>query len=218
MRPITPDTRIYDELQSLNAAFLQVLVSQDPHADAAVTVASAAITAQLRLLDDDGLDFIAGTPALLAEFSPPEPERAEDTVEPNPRAGLFAVALLTWFWKTDRHDQLAAALCVSPAGAGSVGIGSAGSGSAGTGPAGTGPALSIRLIERHAAQASRQLRIRFAEHPRFWADLIRAARGADPDLRMLARLTALPLIVAGAPGDRNSGEPSPGAVGLSRMP
>ena len=190
-------------MQSLNAAFLQVLVSQDPHADAAVTVASAAIAAQLRRLDDDGLDFIAGTPALLAEFSPPEPERAEDAVEPNPRAGLFAVALLTWFWKTDRHDQLAAALCVGPAG---------------TGSAGTGPALSIRLIERHAAQASRQLRIRFAEHPRFWADLIRAARGADPDLRMLARLTALPLIVAGAPGDGNSGEPSPGAVGLSRMP
>jgi hypothetical protein len=193
MRPITPDTRIYDELKSLNAAFLQVLVSQGPHADAAATVASAAIAAQLRRLDNDGLDFIAGTPALLAEFSPPEPERAEDAVEPNPRAGLFAVALLTWLWKTDRHDQLAAALCV--------------------GPAGTGPALSIRLIERHAAQASRRLRIRFAEHPRFWADLIRAARGADPSLRMIARLTALPLIVAGAPRDPNTG-----AVGLSRMP
>ena len=44
--------------------------------------------------------------------------------------------------------------------------------------------------------ARARLRVRFGGNPRFWPDMIRAARSRDEALRELSRLAVLPLMLA----------------------
>ncbi len=169
---------------------------------------AAPVARQLARLAPDELDFIAGTPVLLAGFEAPhgpggtvriaeaappaDPYRIDGEPgelrscdrdgEPRPAdawsraARLFAASLLTWLWKMDDCDHLLTALCIGP----------------GERP----PALSVPVIESLAGRATERLRVRFGDHPRFWPDLIRAARSPDAELRDLSRLAAVPLVLA----------------------
>ncbi|MBT8441011.1 MAG: hypothetical protein KJO76_01400 [Gammaproteobacteria bacterium] len=200
----SPDTRIYGELTSLNAGLLRILVWQDgPDAPGAPRLAPT-IAIQLRQLTRDELAFIAGTPALLAGFVPPaEANRADGVADsdvpgnhyvPSAQSAItagaprlpgdswlrltrvFTAALLTWLWKSDQHDELFRALC--------LGYGE------------KLPPFSVRLIESLATDAAPRLCVRFAGHPRFWPDLVVAARSEDPQLRALSRLSVIPLVLA----------------------
>ena len=199
----SPDTRIYAELTSLNAGLLRILVWQDrPDAPGQPRLAPT-IAMQLRELSRDELAFIAGTPALLAGFVAAEgnrPDRVADSsilanryapaVTSTTAAGaprlpgdewlrltrVFTATLLTWLWKSDQHDELVRALC--------IGYGE------------KLPQLGVRLIESLATDAAPRLCVRFADHPRFWPDLIAAARSGDPQLRALSRLAVIPLALA----------------------
>lgn len=203
------DSRIYAELTSLNAGLLRILVSREAADRTAPLGLAPAILGQLRELLPAELDFIAGTPVLLAGFEAPEPagrvDRIADVERPlesygiaavgltpggpcdgpleNQRSDpwsrmtrLFAAALLTWLWQVDRRDQLITALCI--------------------GPGDRLPPLSVPLIESLAGLATQRLRVRFGAHPRFWPDMVRAARSRDAELRALSRLAVLPLVLA----------------------
>lgn len=202
----SPDSRTYAELRALNAGLLRILVGRR---DGATRLGmSAPVAGQLARLAPDELDFIAGTPVLLAGFEAARSAGGMDRIaeaassadpyrigaEPNEmlscdRAGeprltdawsraarLFAASLLTWLWKMDERDHLVTALCI--------------------GPGERLPALSVPVIESLAGRATERLRVRFGDHPRFWPDLIRAARSRDEELRDLSRLAAVPLVLA----------------------
>ncbi|MFW2403840.1 MAG: hypothetical protein ACN4GT_03665 [Gammaproteobacteria bacterium] len=200
----SPDTHIYAELTSLNAGLLRILVWQDPRDTHGQPRLAPEIALQLRGLTREQLAFIAGTPALLAGFVPSAEADPADRVADSgafahqympsdpvaitagaPRLAVdewlrltrvFTATLLTWLWKSDQHDELVRALCI-----------------------GCGeklPQLSVRRIESLATDAAPRLRVRFAGHPRFWSDLIAAARSADPQFRALSRLAVIPLVLA----------------------
>ena len=57
------------------------------------------------------------------------------------------------------------------------------------------PSLSVPLIESLATDIAPRLCVRFADHPRFWPDLIAATRSRDSQLRALSRLAVIPLVV-----------------------
>ena len=67
----SPDSRIYAELASLNAGLLRVLVWHDSAQRVARLGLEPSVSAQLRDLTPDELDFIASTPVLLAGFVVP---------------------------------------------------------------------------------------------------------------------------------------------------
>lgn len=200
----SPDTRIYDDLTSLNAGLLRILVWQDrPDAPGQPALAPT-IATQLRELSLEELEFIAGTPALLAGFVasvdgnrvdrvadsavfaghyvPADPQSSGAGAPQLPGDDLlrvtrvFTATLLTWLWKSDQHDELVRALCI--------------------GYREKLPRLSVPLIESLATDAAPRLRVRFADHPRFWPDLVSAARSGDPQLRALSRLAVIPLVLA----------------------
>jgi len=205
MRGKSLDSRNCAELKSLNAGLLRVLAWDDATDGPPRLGLGQAVAAQLRELRADELDFIAGTPALLAGFeAPPVGEHSgriadadvsgtpygpgfDGRLSPEPWEGgytdqwsratrLFTAALLTWLWQMDRGDQLMMALCI--------------------GPRRQLPPLSVPMIEVLAGHATQRLRVRFGDHPRFWPDLIRAARSRNPELRDLSRLAVLPLVLA----------------------
>lgn len=190
MRCKPPDSRTYEALRSLNAGFLALVTDPDGLGVAPRLGLDPPICAQLSRLAPEELEFIAGTPSLLAGFDTPDRAHAVlsgRVAEPrsdsvawsdarSAAARVFAAALLTYLWQMDRRDRLMTALCV--------------------GSAEPLPDLTIARIQAYAAEATHRLRARFADHPCFWPDLIRAARSHDPDLRYLSRLTVIPLSLA----------------------
>lgn len=186
----SPDTRIYDELTSLNAGLLRLMVWQESADAPAPPRLAPAISSQLRALTADELEFIARTPALLASFGAPAIGAGTDRIADATNAAasyasgdrwshltrLFTATLLTWLWKTDQCDQLVRMLCV--------------------GNPRSMPHVTVPMIESLAGDAAPRLCIRFARHPRFWPDLISAAQSGDPQLRALSRLAVIPLVLA----------------------
>jgi hypothetical protein len=190
MRCEPPDCRTYQALRSLNAGFLSLAAGADLSGDGAHLGLHPAIRQQLRRLTPAELEFIAGTPSLLAGFAAsatavdrlpggvaevPDQPSAWPTA-PSDAARVFAAALLTFLWQMDRHDQLIKALCI--------------------GSVERLPELTVARIQLYAGQATHRLRARFADHPCFWPDLMRAARSQDGDLRSLSRLSVIPLVLA----------------------
>lgn len=185
-----PDSRTYAALRSLNAAFLVLVTGPDTPGIASGLGLDPVIFEQLARLAPEELEFIAGTPSLLAGFDPSDGVCAplSDRVAEPPSgpvtwsdagsgaAPVFAAALLTYLWQMDRRDRLIRALCV--------------------GTAEALPELTVARIQVYAAEATHRLRARFTNHPCFWPDLVRAARSHDPDLRYIARLTVIPLALA----------------------
>jgi hypothetical protein len=96
---------------------------------------------------------------------------------------VFATGLLTYVWQLSRRDRLAAALCVGP----------------GQGLRRELAEISFRDIQARAGLAAQAIEARHATNPRWWTDLIRAARSSDHDLRERCRLDLI-VLGLGEPG------------------
>jgi hypothetical protein len=191
MRPEHSDMRLYVEITGLNRGFLELITKPGPLREAPVLGLDAATVDQLRQLSPEELEFIAGTPGLLACFSHiPSVSRlrvAEKSVSRisaqtgwRESARLYVTGLLTYLWQMEQQDWPCCALCAGSTGQSSM--------------------LSVELdftrIRSSADLAVDQLRARFTEHPSFWTDLIRSARSGDAEFRSLSRLTIIPLVLA----------------------
>ena len=191
MRPEHSDMRLYVEITGLNRGFLELITKPGPLREAPVLGLDAATVDQLRQLSPEELEFIAGSPGLLACFSHiPSVSRlrvAEKSVSRisaqtgwRESARLYVTGLLTYLWQMEQQDWPCCALCAGSTGQSSM--------------------LSVELdftrIRSSADLAVDQLRARFTEHPSFWTDLIRSARSGDAEFRSLSRLTIIPLVLA----------------------
>ena len=191
MRPEHSDMRLYVELTGLNRGFLGLITKRGPLREAPVLGLDAATVDQLRQLSPEELEFIAGTPGLLACFSHiPSVSRlrvAEQSVSRisaqngwRESARLYVTGLLTYLWQMEQQDWPCCALCAGSAGQGSM----------------PSRELDFTRIRSSADLAVDQLRARFTEHPSFWIDLIRSARSGDAEFQSLSRLTIIPLVLA----------------------
>jgi len=191
MRPDYSDMRLYDDLTGLNRGFLGLLTESEPASEAPVLGLDAAIVAQLRRLSPAELEFIAGTPGLLACFSrlpsatllrvaevPFARHKAQSGWRESAR--LYATGLLTYLWQVEHQDWPCCALCA---------------GAVGQAPEPLAE-IDFARIRSSADQAVDRLCVRFAAHPSFWTDLIRSARSGDAEFRVLSRLTVIPLVLA----------------------
>lgn len=198
MRCKTPDTRFYAELRDLNAGFLALISDSNLAWHGPLLGLDAPIVSAIRSLSVTQHDFIAETPCPLVGFEilPPPNRVAETASELHPpderwleSARVFSVELVTYLWQMARKDRLTAAFCFGPD----------------SGRVRRMADMSFREIQQCAAPAVHQLQARFARHPRFWPDLIRAARGADSDFQSLSRLTIIPLALAEISTRRHEG-------------
>jgi hypothetical protein len=184
MRCKTPDIRFYSDLSGLNAGFLSLVADPGLLWHGPVLGLNAAIVSAIRGLTKTENDFIATTPCPLVgiETLPPPnrvadlpPDAEPDDVRWLDSARLFSAELVIYLWQMARRDRLTAALCFGPD----------------SREADRMADMSFGEIQECAAVY--RLRARFADHPRFWPDLVRAARVTDPDLQSLTRLTIIPL-------------------------
>jgi len=187
MCPDHGDTPLTPELVSLNLGFVELIAAPD----APGLGLEAAIVEQLRTLAPLEKAFIAGTPGLLACFArlpPPALQRVAEAppvltpVESSWReaARLYVTGLLTWLRQLEQQAVPCCALCA-----------------AAQDPARNSLAhLDFSRIRASADFAVDQLRVRFCDHPTFWADLIRSARSGDEDFQALSRLRIIPLVLA----------------------
>ena len=93
---------------------------------------------------------------------------------------VFAAGLLTYIWSVVRRDTAAARLFLGlrPESIASL------------------AAMSFIEIRNLVEHAPRKLLARFTTDPRFWPDLVRVANSPDSETNTVARLAALPLLVA----------------------
>jgi len=189
MRCKTPDTRFYAELRDLNAGFLALIADPGLMWHGPLLGLDTGIVAAIRGLSKTQYDLIAATPCPLVGFeSLPSPNQVADSrPESQPAdahwldsARLFSVELVIYLWQMARQDRLTSALCFGPESKRVSRMAD----------------MSFREIQECAALAVHQLRARFARHPRFWPDLIRAARGSDAEFQSLSRLAVIPLALA----------------------
>ncbi len=190
MRCECPDRRFFTDLADLNFEFLALLVHPEARNGRDVLGLEPAWVEMLMRLTDSELRFIAGTPCLLAGFvAPPVGVGDSSGTAAGPDTGwreavrMYSVALLSFLRTATRRDRLVATLCL--------------------GPGDEAPERFARIplgsIPCRASAASDLLRARLVELPKFWPDLIRAARSDDTEMRELSRLRALPMIVAPKP-------------------
>ena len=189
MKCKAPEKRFYDDLRYLNGLFLDLVL--EAGAPSAAAGLEPAVRAQLVGLSPRQRAYIAGTPVLLAGFAPvqarhvaehalPVAESADDRAWWQ-AAELFSAALMTYLWQVAREDRLNTTLCIGPA---------------------TEEVDRYRddawlSVESADSRAARRLRARFADRPRFWPDLICAARMDDTWCGRVSRLAALPQMLAG---------------------
>lgn len=186
MQREAPDRHFYAEMRDLNLEFLMLVMRCRQRPGEPVFGLDAAVVDHLRRLGPAQLESMATTPCLLAGLraTPPpglvraaEPRLGEES-PPAADGCVFAAGLLTYVCQMVRRDPLRAALCA--------------------GPAPGWPAAGLRLRDIHACarQARLHLEARFCRHPRFWPDLVCAAREGEPRRLELARLAAIQLAVA----------------------
>jgi hypothetical protein len=191
MRPEHSDMRLYAELTGLNLGFLGLITKPGPLREAPVLGLDAATVEQLRRLSEEELEFVAGTPGLLACFSPiPSVQRLRVSEQPvseisaqtdwRESARLYVTGLLTYLWQMEQQNWPCCALCASATGQDSE----------------PSMQLDFTRIRSSADLAVDQLRARFTGHPSFWTDLIRSARSGDAEFQTLSRLTIIPLVLA----------------------
>ena len=184
-----PDMRFYSELKDLNRAFLSLIVDSGRSWQRPVFGLDAGCATALGHLSDPELDYIATAPGMLASLDVASaPQSVSESMQNLHRTDsgwiestrLFCAATMTYLWQLARRDQLVTAMCVGPGGS----------------YVGWLAALSFCDIQRSADRAIGRLNARFARHPTFWPDLIRAARSADHEFRAFARLSIIPLTLA----------------------
>jgi hypothetical protein len=191
MCPDHSEIRMYADLADLNRGFLGLLTAPGAGQAAPGLGLEVAIVGQLRRLSPAQIEFIAGTPGLLACFTHSPQANLRQVAEMpaahpslpsvwRESARLYVTGILTWFWQLDQHDWPCCALCA---------------GSQEKQPGSPGE-FDFTRIRSSADFAVDRLRARFTDHPSFWVDLIRGARSGDEDFRELSRLTVIPLVLA----------------------
>jgi hypothetical protein len=194
------DTRIREqnraeiaaEIADINREFLRLLTHPDTRGAPEVLGLDAALMESLCRLNPEELESLAATPSLLVEFSP-LPGLAEIREAPERRlqnsalgeiwqrdVQSFANLLLTCIWQTARRDSLLTALFIGIDRERCQSLSS----------------LRFGRISQCSRQAGDSLRVRFGEHPRFWADLIRMARSGSDSQQIAARMSVIQLSIA----------------------
>ena len=185
------DLRIVADIAALNRAFLDLLLAEGAARMAPGLGLNAVLIEQLRHLTDQELEYMAGTPGLLACFAAESPRFAFKVADASriedqsigawrDLARLFVAGLLTWMDRLDERDQPYCALCSASA-SGAV----------------PGPALfDLSNIGSSVDLALSRLRARFVDHPHFWLEMIRSARSSNPELRMLTHMSVIPYVLA----------------------
>lgn len=187
MRREAPDRDFYTAMRDLNLEFLGLLIRCRYHSCAMAFGLDVAVHERLARLAAEQLEAIAATPCLLAGLPETVGIRpAQAAAEPRPEAdfpcaadrGVFIAGLLTYAAQMVRSDPLRAALCAGP------GLERAIAG------------LRFREIHAYARRTRPRLEARFCRHPRFWPELVAAAREGAFRRLELARLSAIQLAVA----------------------
>ncbi|MBM4195575.1 MAG: hypothetical protein FJ197_00555 [Gammaproteobacteria bacterium] len=183
MQREAPDSLFYREIRDFNLEFLGLLAAaREAGHGAAFGLARPTIESIARLSAAQ-LEAMAMTPCMLASLARERGLRvtrlAEPPVAADPRwmedSRVFAARLLTYAWQVARRDSLHAVLCVGPA-ADVI-----------------SPDMSYGELRALARGDLRRVEARFHEHPRFWPDLVRAARDGHAEEMRLAQLAAIPL-------------------------
>ncbi|MBW7929958.1 MAG: hypothetical protein H3C57_01450 [Gammaproteobacteria bacterium] len=172
-------------MRDLNLEFLRLLVRCRYHSCAMAFGLDAAVHERLVRLAAEQLEAIAATPCLLAGLPEATDRPAQAAAEPRPEAGspcvadrgVFIAGLLTYASQMVRRDPLRAALCAGP------GLERAIAG------------LRFREIHAYARHTRPRLEARFCRHPRFWPELVAAAREGAFRRLELVRLSAIQLAV-----------------------
>jgi len=183
-----PDTHFYADIRDFNLEFLGLVASARHAGQGCLLGLDSGVVQQVSRLPALQLQAMATIPCLLAAFGV-GPRTGLRVAEPPPgedprwveRLRLFTTGLLTYLWQMSRSDALRVALVLGP-----------------TAPP-HAPEAPMRDIRNHAEQAARHLEARFRTSPRFWPDLVRAARDGQPQRLHLARLTAIQLASAEKP-------------------
>lgn len=187
MRCEAPDSQFFAELRDLNLAFLALAVAGRQRGYGPVFGLDDAVLEALVRLTTAQLEAAALVPCLLVAFAPRPTRLARQVAEPPPgddadwveQARLFAAGLLAYARQASRRDELRAALVV---------------GATERLPDGAG----YRDIRSEADRALQHLQARFRDSPRFWPELVRAARDGHAQRLQLARLAAIQLATIGA--------------------
>ncbi len=195
MCPEHSDIQMYADLAELNLGFLTLMIEEGASRAASALGLEPAIIEQLRRLTSAELEFIAGTPGLLACFSRFVPGPVHHVADrPDAKtsaqlpaesvwwesARLYVIGLLAYLWRLEQHRAPSCTLCAQSAESALAPIAD----------------FDFARIRSSADLAVERLRARFVDHPSFWIDLIRSARSGNEDFRALSRLAVIPLLLA----------------------
>ena len=187
-----------DEIHEINRRFLELIAFQQ---DGEKFGLSGDLCTRLRGLRDSQIDIVAGVPLLLVTATRRGVEKAGSVRDREDRRPLtygknevaeqvFTAALMTWLTQDAQQQHSLASLWL------------------GTGDGEGEPvrALNFGDIQNLAPYADVILGARFADRPKVWLDLIRAAESNDARRQQLARLAVLPhsypVTKPGPPGSR----------------
>lgn len=184
-----PDTRLRAALADVNLEFLQLVRQR------ARVPGSFGLEESVRLgiseLDMARCVLLSRTPCLLAGFGHALMAGSADHVADTPSSvvplpveaptQLYAATLLTWLWQVVRDDALLATLCLGPDPLAAEGL----------------RARDFRELQHFTPRAAHALEARFAHHPRFWPDLLRAVRQGEGELLHMTQLAAVQLTLVG---------------------
>ena len=195
LEPSCAGARIIDfaAIRDINREFLRVLISPAVRGRQQLLGLEAPVLEGLCSLSARQLDEVATTPQLLAEFgsvsnlagsvaavAEHSPTFANLDSGWEQEMHAFTDRLLTCLWQSARHDKLLAMFCIGP----------------NDGIRQSMAQLSFTQLSRNSDNAYRNLRARLASHPRFWPDLIRAARNGSAAQRHASQLSIIQLSVA----------------------
>jgi hypothetical protein len=199
MQQISPDMGSYPEIVQFNREFIQLLTGTGaPEQDGLFGMPLECLAA-LREAGEELDALVDQVPCLLVELSPlidqlltPPAASRNACNEPRPSGHdswrtdvrVYTVGLLTYVWAAVRRDPDAARLY--------LGLRSESIAALAT--------MNLKQLRLLAEYSPDRLRARFTSHPRFWSDLISVSRlrHADSATSAVARLAALPLLVARA--------------------
>jgi hypothetical protein len=180
------------ELIDINREFLRLATDPAVGGIPSLLGLPATTLANLRALSPLELDAVAETPLLLVEFHPLPGLSSYDSIADSPpfppdlpanwrrEAEGFANRLLACIWQATRQDRLLTTFC--------IGIDTERHRKLAD--------LSFGRISQNSATALRSLRVRLADHPSFWNDLVHSIRSGNPTQQNASRLAMIPLTIA----------------------
>jgi hypothetical protein len=199
MRAKFPDLDVYPEIAEFNREFIRLMLDPDaPDIEGLFGMPQQSLQA-LREPDFPVYGSLDEVPCLLVELAPLLSSSADSPMGCHDmrrqqnvaiseevssvwqsEVKVFAAGLLTYIWSVVRRDTAAARLFLGlrPESIASL------------------AAMSFIEIRKLVEQAPRKLMARFTTDPRFWPDLVRVANLPDSETNTVARLAALPLLVA----------------------